>query len=780
MTTTRLEHISIALLSLAIFLVPLLFIPSIPLPLPLLKETVFFLLLALGLVVWVFGRLKEGEVRVPQTWFFAVLAGVPLAYFLSSLFSSSVRLSLVGNGMTIDAFAPLFGAFLFAALIPSLFRSRQNLFYLFLAFFTSLFLVAVFQIARLAGGPAFLSFGIFGSTLSNLVGSWVDLGIFFGFGIFLALVTLELLPGRLLFKWLLWIAIIVGLGLLAIINMPMIWAMTGIIAFGFLVYLLSCGTSREAKMEGGKNAQRRGVSLPALVVVVVALIFLVAGGQIGSFLIPLFSTNQLEARPSLSATLSIGREALKINPLFGVGPGRFVDQWLLHKPDGINETVFWNSDFLFGVGFIPTALTTTGVLGLLAWLTLTGFFLWLGARALFVVSKNRLTRFFIVSSFLGGVYLLSYFFIYNPSFPILILLFMCFGIFISALVEEGIISTVSVSFSEHPKVNFAITLIAMLLIGGAAVDSYFIAERFVAYTLYTRARMAGNVGNLDMAESRLENVAGFYSSDELYRSLVELRIAQLNSLLRQQGVSSDVLRSRFQTILAQAIQAGESAVTFDSRNYLNWVALGNIYEAIVPLKIDGAYDRAYVAYGEAIQRNPQSPGLRLLTARLAYAKGNTDAMRSAVAEALKLKSNYTEAIFFLSQTEVENGNIAQAIANVEAASLIAPNDPAVFFRLGFLRYSNEQFKGAASALENAVRLNPVYANARYFLGLSYWQLDRNADAIQQFETIATTNPDNAEIKFILANLKVGKSPFANAKPPVTPEPERREKPPVDE
>jgi tetratricopeptide (TPR) repeat protein len=96
---------------------------------------------------------------------------------------------------------------------------------------------------------------------------------------------------------------------------------------------------------------------------------------------------------------------------------------------------------------------------------------------------------------------------------------------------------------------------------------------------------------------------------------------------------------------------------------------------------------------------------------------------------------------------------------VTAASVIDPTNPAIFFQLGLLKYNEKDYAGAIAALEKATQMTPDYANAKYFLGLSYEAVGRHADAITQFEDIKVTNPDSAEVDAILANLKAGKPIF---------------------
>ena len=139
---------------------------------------------------------------------------------------------------------------------------------------------------------------------------------------------------------------------------------------------------------------------------------------------------------------------------------------------------------------------------------------------------------------------------------------------------------------------------------------------------------------------------------------------------------------------------------------------------------------------------------------------------------------YVYAIFIQAQLDIADGNIKKAIATLESATLVAPNDHGLFFQLGLLKFNNNDFNGAALALERATALNPQFANAKYFLGLSYDKLKRYPEAIGQFEDLVKSNGDNDEVKRILSNLKSGRSAFADFAEPVSPE--NRERLPIEE
>ena len=203
--------------------------------------------------------------------------------------------------------------------------------------------------------------------------------------------------------------------------------------------------------------------------------------------------------------------------------------------------------------------------------------------------------------------------------------------------------------------------------------------------------------------------------------------------------------------------------------------LASVYESVVPLGVTGAYDEAKKAYGEAALLNPQSPLVYLTLARLEVSNKNNKGARENLNKALALKGNYTDALFFLSQLEAGEGNIAEAILKADQASLLSPNDVGLFFQLGLLRYTDRDYKGAIVSLERAVALNTNYSNAMYFLGLSYDKVGKKADAIAQFEKVEALNPDNQEVKNILTNLRDGKSALTDVPPPT---PEKKSTPPV--
>ncbi|MEK7085023.1 MAG: tetratricopeptide repeat protein, partial [Patescibacteria group bacterium] len=161
-------------------------------------------------------------------------------------------------------------------------------------------------------------------------------------------------------------------------------------------------------------------------------------------------------------------------------------------------------------------------------------------------------------------------------------------------------------------------------------------------------------------------------------------------------------------------------------------------------------------------------------ARVSMVLGDYVKAREALEEAIRMKPDYAAAHFRLAQIAIIKGNVEDAILNTERAALSAPDDIGILFQLGMLYYQQNRYREARQILERAVHINTNYSNARYFLGLIYASEGERTRAVEQFELIQALNPDNREIKTILANLQNGREPLAG----ITPPPLTRNSPPV--
>jgi tetratricopeptide (TPR) repeat protein len=246
--------------------------------------------------------------------------------------------------------------------------------------------------------------------------------------------------------------------------------------------------------------------------------------------------------------------------------------------------------------------------------------------------------------------------------------------------------------------------------------------------------------------------------------LSEIDLAQINQLLANKSLSKEELRARFLAQTDSAIKNAMKATTINGSNYLNWLSLGRVYETLVPLGVDKAYEKGQAAFNQAKLLKPTDPSILLnYFARLEISNKNLSKARNYVNESLAVKNDYAPAISLLSQLDVQEGNLDVAARRLEEFLGTYPGtrDASPYFQLGYLKYQRENYAGAIPALERAVAIVSNFSNARYFLGLSYDRLGRRADALQQFREIAKFNVGNQEVEKIIVNLSAGRSALSD-------------------
>jgi tetratricopeptide (TPR) repeat protein len=507
----------------------------------------------------------------------------------------------------------------------------------------------------------------------------------------------------------------------------------------------------------------RKISLSALTVLLLSVVLFLGGSGISGFLSKAMKTQNAEVRPSFQTTMNLAVAAWQKNPVLGIGPNRFSEFWAANKPAEINSSQFWNADFYFGSGFIPTAAITTGLLGLLSLLVFIGMYLTSGVKAIFAQANSNSSRYLSVSSFLVSLYLWIMLFVYTPGITVLALAFIFTGLFTATLVPQGTIGVWKVNIFSNPKTNFLSVLSIVILLMLAAAGGYFVWERAASSVVFQNGVLQfQTTGNTEIAEQSIAKAISMVPSDAYWRSLTEIYLLELGKVLdgiTNQNQVTDAVKAQAQTLIASSIESGKKAVELDGGNFQNWFALSRVYEILAQNGIQGTLENARSTYAEAARRSPSNPSVPLALGRLDALSGNTDAARQNINKALALKSNFTDAYYTLAQVEVAANKIPEAIKSVEAATVIDPTNSGLYFQLGLLKYNQKDFAGAAAALEKAVTIVPDYANAKYFLGISYYQIGKKDNAIAQFESLAKTNADNEEVAFVLAQMQAGKSLF---------------------
>jgi tetratricopeptide (TPR) repeat protein len=461
--------------------------------------------------------------------------------------------------------------------------------------------------------------------------------------------------------------------------------------------------------------------------------------------------------------VQIGNQALDGHMLFGAGPDSFSEIWSKYMPAEISQTAFWQVDFAYGIGFIPTAVIATGLIGLLTWLVFFGVFGYMGVKSFFAarnVDRGDVVHYLRITSFVGALYLWIISLIQVPSPVLVIYAFILTGMFVASYsFGDDAVRSTRIVFEENPRAGFLVTLGLTFVILASVGGTYSVFTRFSAESAYQKAvRVVNTSGDLAQAEELLNAAIGRHPVDTYYRLLSNIDLVYVDQLLKS-GQAPEAIREDFQRLLARSVSNAQRATVLDERSHQNWLNFATIYQSIVPLGIEGSAESAVSAFDKALELRPNAANIYLSKATLERSRGDNEAARALVEKAISLRGQYTNAIFLLAQMQLEQDSTAEAIQSVEAITLFEPANPVAHFQLGLLKYGTDDFTGAIQSLETAVAYNPEYANARYFLGLAYWRLGSLELSRRQFEEVLRTNPDNAEVQSIITNLSAGRDPF---------------------
>lgn len=739
------------------------FVPFAPVSLEASKGFLISVGITLSVFFWLIARLGEGKFSVPKDKVLLFGAMIPVSFLIASFFSSSLYISLFGSGFEVGTFGTMLILFILFFLSSLYFQTEKRITYFLNILFISAGVLMVFELVNM-----FIGFGKFsklfiGISSGNLLGSWSDFAIFFGLITLLSLFAVEFRKTALWKRVALYILLALGVFFLIVINIPLVWLLVGLFSVLIFVYSISIthSTSGTLKEAHAKNS----FPFASLIVILVSLVFLVGSNSIGNFVSRYISVVNPDVRPSLVATSKVAYKALAHNPLFGTGPNTFIIDWALWQPKEIAQSLYWNIDFPSGVGLLPTFVVTTGVVGLAMWVLFIFYFVKRTTKNLGLAFQSMEMNYMLMSTFLVSVYSWLITILYSPTIVMLMLAFASSGVMIALLISKKKVSVVSISFLSDPRHSFFSILGIMVLMVTSVSLTYVYIEKFTSVIYFSRGIDSGStIETLSKSETMLSNALLLDKNDAYYRTLSQVYIREIGVLINDKTVSADALKTNVQKLVNLAQVNAQSAVAQNPKQYQNYVNLGNVYASLVPLSVANSYEGAVAAYDQAMKLAPQNPSIILARAQLEFAHKNNDDAKKFIAQALALKPNYTDAIFFLVQIQASEGNLADAIAQAQHAGDMSPNDPTIFFRLGLLRYNNNDYTGAVSAFENAVLLDNTYINAHYFLGLAYQKAGRSTDAIAQFQALQKVLPDNADIKDAL-NSAMGVS--APAQPTTT-------------
>jgi len=781
MPQTRLESITHYIFIATLILAPLIFISSPYSTFDLIKTVVIALGVLVSAILYALISMKERRIVLPPKSITVLVVLQSLSMLISSLLSSHPAKSLFGQGFEVTTAS--FGLLMFVAglVAYTLVQRRPERAVVIYAASVGVFvLLLILHTLRFIFGANFASFSVLNTLTSTFIGTWYELAIYAILIVFILLAAVIFLPLSRRTQIIYWIVILGSAFGAFIINSSRVWAIASIV---FAILFATIFVYRRRVEGGGRSGFLRRIAWIPLIGFVVAIGLLWKGTIIATPLINSLKASHLELSLPWQMTLDVASESVKNNPFFGVGPNRFTNAFIAYKPTILNQTNVWNVEFNTGFGRIPSVMVTQGVVGYLLWILFFVFFGIHAVRSLRNLPDSQYEKFILVSSYTGSIFMWLMNIFYTPSHALLLLTFVLTGVALASSVAYGKSTAFIINPVEGGRNYKLIPSLSVILIVIALAWGAVYLKKTVALA-YFNSGIKAMTGLRDpiAADKSFARALALDNSDIYWQARSEATLAKVNQLIATTSSQTSIPQSvadELATLMNEALTYANRAVAYDPTNYYNYISEARVSEAATTLGMSNGYENAVQAYVRAINVNPQNPALYLSLARLQASQNKLDEALQSVGASLRVKNNYLDAIYLFSQIAAAQGNLSDAITAAEVATELNPQNPVLFFQLGLLRYNNRNYSGAAQALEKAVQLQPNYANAQYFLGLSYTRLGKNADAITQFESLTETNPENQEVAFILSNLRAGKSPFSDAEPPVTP-PEKRSSLPVKE
>ncbi len=156
--------------------------------------------------------------------------------------------------------------------------------------------------------------------------------------------------------------------------------------------------------------------------------------------------------------------------------------------------------------------------------------------------------------------------------------------------------------------------------------------------------------------------------------------------------------------LLTVVKAAQNTLIDAPKNATAWGALGNVYF------VHGWEVAAAECYQNAVEIAPNEFRWLYYLGMTTY-KTDPKTAAEALAEAIKLDSQYTPAHVYRAAALRSLGHLKQAREHLEIANELDPRNPFASLWLGEFAFAAQQFEAAQSHLQQALKLNPEQSEA---------------------------------------------------------------------
>ena len=449
----------------------------------------------------------------------------------------------------------------------------------------------------------------------------------------------------------------------------------GSIPLAVLLMLIFAGAILISKPQQVKRNILYLLVSSASVVLIAILVYVPLSGPLG-FLHNAANDFPKEIQLPLADSWKVSASSLRDVPFMGTGPSTYSFNFTAYKPAEFNTYPYWNFAFDTAYNEIFQTIGTLGVLGLVALLIIAFVVLKYAKRNIFIhraESGDEDMHIILPSLALASVVSMVLLLLHATTLVSLVMTLFILAAFMMAQkpIREkvmefsmGIKATTSGDnkFDLFPIIIFIVFIII-------ATPFMFRVVKAAQADYYHRQALNQSNQNGTLTYEYLQKAETLNPNIALYRvDLAQTNFALANAIAAQKGPTeenpegtlTDQDRQTIQTLLSQAINEGRAAVVLSPRSATNWEVLATIYRNITGVA-QNSLDFSLAAYGQAIQRDPLNPALRVNVGGIYFAGQNYELAARFFSDAANLKPDYANAYFNLAITFRETGDIKNAV-----------------------------------------------------------------------------------------------------------------------
>lgn len=348
-----------------------------------------------------------------------------------------------------------------------------------------------------------------------------------------------------------------------------------------LIATLTWATSAKNSMKKSILFITAGVQLAAITAYVSLML---PGKELAPILLP------------ISAGWSLSLDAIKGGKtlLLGTGLANFPSLFTQVKPLFLNQTPLWASVQQASTNEFFQLLTTTGVLGLSAFLLII-----LGInKTIRTLPRTPLTK-----TLIATIYTVILTMVLLPANIITYtLLFVFAGL---AAAKSNMTYRTTIPLRGNTNLFTTIVLATIVLAVGYGTTRVYSAE-------YEMRQAQVALTNGDAAEVYARNIRAIQLVPQMtnyHVSFSQINLTLASSLSQQESLS-DQQREQITILVQRSIEQARTAAQLRPSSYTSWQNLGNIYRNLINVA-EGADNFAIQYYAQAVNLNPASPLLRV-------------------------------------------------------------------------------------------------------------------------------------------------------------------------